>query len=378
MSSNGIDPIARRVGSCSCASSLNGIQLTNPTTPLPPSSFPRCNAGAGMLVPSPEASFPDFSSFLLSISMTVSEEEEVPVLLSSPSLSLPPLSLSLTLTSLLRSSNGSTRSLFGFGGRRFAIGAFDFVNSLGLKIPTHRTLTTISRPFNSCFVVGGGVHVPLSPSLLLLPYLLASCPSSFSELLSTKSNSACQTFTLVPAVAITNWVHSWSAKYPIAYESWLPSPLLVLVPLLEGVMVPLLLGALMASVIPLPTLALTAPLLPPPVDVSAAPCTIVDLPSTKKLTLLVLDLPDPDGDVEEGEEESEEEGGDRISSQDVKLGLELPLLLLSPELGTAPVEGEITSLESKTLRALSIRLGEVVEGDGIDGEEEEDEAGVVC
>lgn len=92
----------------------------------------------------------------------------------------------------------------------------------------------------------------------------------------------------------------------------------------------------------------------------------------------MLDLPDPDGDVEEGEEESEEEGGDRISSQDVKLGLELPLLLLSPELGTAPVEGEITSLESKTLRALSIRLGEVVEGDGIDGEEEEDEAGVVC
>lgn len=91
----------------------------------------------------------------------------------------------------------------------------------------------------------------------------------------------------------------------------------------------------------------------------------------------MLDLPDPDGDVE-GEEEPGEEGGDRSSSQDVKLGLKLALLLLSPELGIAPDEGGgTTSLESKTLRASSIRLGEVGGGDGIDGEENEEEVGVV-
>lgn len=95
----------------------------------------------------------------------------------------------------------------------------------------------------------------------------------------------------------------------------------------------------------------------------------------------MLDFPDPDGDVEEGEEGEEEpevEGDDMSSSQDVKLGLELALLLWSPELEIAPVEGEdATSLESKTLRASSIKLGEVGGGDGIDGEKEEEEVGVV-
>ena len=129
--------------------------------------------------------------------------------------------------------------------------------------------------------------------------------------------------------------------------------------------------------IPPPTLALPAPLPSPPVDAAATPCTIVNLPPTKS-SLLVLDLPDIDGDVEEGEEESEEEGGDWSSSQDVKLRLELALLLLSPELGITPVEGEdTTSLESKALRASLIRLGEVGGGDGIDGEEEEEEMGMI-
>jgi hypothetical protein len=55
--------------------------------------------------------------------------------------------------------------------------------------------------------------------------------------------------------------------------------------------------------------------------------------------------------------------------------LEPTLVLLSPELGIAPVEGgDTTSLESKTLGASSIKLGEV---GGSDGEEEEEEVSVV-